>query len=113
MADAPSSAGPPHMAAQRPPASPNRPPPPSPQQTNPIRWSLSLGGGGGLSAFGAGYFDDAGDVPGTPVLFFALQGRFRPEDASLELTKVLPHTPHHTAHGTRRTALVPPRPPPA
>jgi hypothetical protein len=59
-----------------------------PLQTNPIRWSLSLGGGGGLSAFGAGYFDDAADVPGTPVLFFALRGHFRPEDATVELVKV-------------------------
>ena len=33
---------------------------------NPIKWSLSLcpGPGPGPSAFGAGFFDDAGDIPG-------------------------------------------------
>ncbi len=59
-----------------------------PLQTNPVCWSRSLGPGGGLSAFGAGFFDDAADVSGTPVLFFALRCRFRPEDATVELVKV-------------------------
>jgi len=31
---------------------------------NPIKWSLSLCAGPAPSAFGAGYFDDAGDIPG-------------------------------------------------
>jgi hypothetical protein len=36
---------------------------------NPITWSLVLlpGSGVELSAFGGGYFDDCGDVPGQPV----------------------------------------------
>ena len=59
-------------------------------------------GGGGVSAFGAGYFDDAADVPGTPVLFFALRGNFRPDDATLELVKVAPVTPHPSHFSHRR-----------
>jgi len=39
--------------------------------TNPIRWAFSLHS---TSCFGAGYFDDAADVPGKPVLFFTLHG---------------------------------------
>lgn len=46
--------------------------------TNPIRWALSLSrrahGSAGPTAFGAGFFDDAGDVPGSPVLLFVLSG---------------------------------------
>eukprot|EP00854_Cymbomonas_tetramitiformis_P027534 gene27534-33966_t len=39
--------------------------------TNPIKWSLTLSPSQGeVSAFGAGYFDDAADVPGQPVLFY-------------------------------------------
>ncbi len=55
-------------------------------QTNPIRWSLSLCAGAAVSAFGAGYFDDAADVPGQPVLHFGLKGAFR--DGEVELVKV-------------------------
>jgi hypothetical protein len=57
-----------------------------PVQTNPIRWSLSLCAGAAVSAFGAGYFDDAADVPGQPVLHFGLRGAFR--DGEVELVKV-------------------------
>jgi hypothetical protein len=39
-----------------------------------------------VSAFGAGYFDDAADVPGQPVLHFGLRGKFR--DGEVELVKV-------------------------
>jgi hypothetical protein len=60
--------------------------PDPPPQTNPIRWSLSLCAGAAVSAFGAGYFDDAADVPGQPVLHFGLRGTFR--DGEVELVKV-------------------------
>ena len=58
------------------------------EQTNPIRWALSLCGGAAVSAFGAGYFDDAGDVPGQPVLHYGLRGEFRAGDGAVELVKV-------------------------
>jgi fatty acid CoA ligase FadD9 len=51
--------------------------------TNPIRWALAVVGG---CAFGAGYFDDAGDVPGQPVLHFSLFGTLG-EDGRLKITK--------------------------
>ena len=53
------------------------------------RWSLSLLSGSAVSAFGAGYFDDAGDVPGQPVLMFVLRGRWdgAASDGAVELTK--------------------------
>jgi hypothetical protein len=57
-------------------------------QTNPIRWSLSLCAGAAVSAFGAGYFDDAADVPGQPVLHFGLRGTVR--GGNVELVKVIP-----------------------
>ena len=47
---------------------------------NPIRWTLSIlnsatNEGESLpEVFGSGYFDDAADVPGRPLLFYALQG---------------------------------------
>jgi hypothetical protein len=68
--------------------------------SNPISWTLNAvcakedapaaageGGGGGASnktgaVFGAGLFDDAGDVSGHPVLFFALFGSFTEEGAA-------------------------------
>eukprot|EP00727_Mastigamoeba_balamuthi_P010143 m51a1_g5751 hypothetical protein (1631) ;mRNA; r:1185475-1190493 len=40
--------------------------------SNPIRWALAAPAS--CPAFGAGFFDDAADVPGKPVLFFTLQG---------------------------------------
>jgi hypothetical protein len=45
--------------------------------TNPIRWSLALlqqAPGGVPSAFGMGYFDDSGDIPNKPLLYFTLRG---------------------------------------
>ena len=63
--------------------------------TNPIRWSLALdpeaaANGGPVSAFGAGFFDDAGDIPGQPVIWFTLRGTFdpAPESRAVTLTKV-------------------------
>jgi hypothetical protein len=56
--------------------------------SNPIRWSLTLlepvasrlpapaPTAGVPSIFGAGYFDDAGDIPGSPVLFYTLRGHW-------------------------------------
>ena len=50
---------------------------------NPIRWALATAAAGAEPAdarpgapriFGAGYFDDAADVPGMPVLTYTLQG---------------------------------------
>ncbi len=66
-----------------------------------------MGGGGGLTAFGAGYFDDSGDVPGIPVLCFTLRGRFRPDDGSVELEKV---APAHSRSLCSRPFLIPPLP---
>jgi len=46
--------------------------------TNPIKWTLTLLAPEpdlALSAFGAGFFDDAADVPGEPVLLFTLSGK--------------------------------------
>eukprot|EP00802_Teleaulax_amphioxeia_P013240 Tamp_13289.p3 GENE.Tamp_13289~~Tamp_13289.p3 ORF type:complete len:148 (+),score=28.62 Tamp_13289:191-634(+) len=55
---------------------------------NPIKWSLSLcPGAGPVSAFGAGFFDDAGDIPGQPVLFFLLKGQFDPATLAIKITK--------------------------
>jgi hypothetical protein len=43
-------------------------------QVNPIKWALSLLSEpqGAVSAFGGGFFDDAGDLPGQPVLYFTI-----------------------------------------
>ena len=44
---------------------------------NPISWALSIGSEavtpGGPRVFGAGFFDDAGDIPGNPLLFYILK----------------------------------------
>eukprot|EP00242_Pyramimonas_sp_CCMP2087_P011327 CAMPEP_0198218264 /NCGR_PEP_ID=MMETSP1445-20131203/68361_1 /TAXON_ID=36898 /ORGANISM="Pyramimonas sp., Strain CCMP2087" /LENGTH=156 /DNA_ID=CAMNT_0043895227 /DNA_START=226 /DNA_END=696 /DNA_ORIENTATION=- len=60
---------------------------------NPITWSLVLlpGSGVELSAFGGGYFDDCGDVPGQPVLFFTLQGKFDVNSRTVSLVKQYHH----------------------
>lgn len=57
--------------------------------TNPIQWSLSLleANTASPSAFGAGFFDDAGDVPGSPVLIFTLVGAWDPRSNRVEITK--------------------------
>lgn len=52
--------------------------------TNPIRWALTLQPSSGR-CFGAGYFDDSGDVPGKPVLFFTMDGTVAADQ--LRLTK--------------------------
>ena len=49
--------------------------------TNPIKWALSLlhpEPGVPVTAFGAGFFDDAADIPGEPVLLFTLSGTWEP-----------------------------------
>jgi len=59
--------------------------------TNPIRWSLTLdpsAGPGGISAFGAGCFDDSADIPGTTHLWFTLRGTFNPETRDVQFDKV-------------------------
>ena len=48
---------------------------------NPIVWSLTLLHPSTVSAFGAGFFEDAGDVPGEPVLMYTLRGEWQPGDA--------------------------------
>jgi len=56
---------------------------------NPIKWSLSLvEGQGPVSVFGGGYFDDAGDIPGCPVLFFHLAGQWNVEAGTVEFDKI-------------------------
>ena len=59
--------------------------------TNPIRWSLVLdpnAGAGGISAFGAGCFDDSADVPGHNELWFTLRGVFDKRTRSVQFEKV-------------------------
>ena len=60
--------------------------------TNPIKWSLVLDPGasqsGGISAFGAGCFDDSADVPGHNELWFTLRGKFDPVTRDVLLDKV-------------------------
>ena len=48
---------------------------------NPIVWSLTLLHPSAVSAFGCGFFEDAGDVPGEPVLMYTLRGEWQPSDA--------------------------------
>ena len=57
---------------------------------NPIRWALSLATDTArkASAVGAGFFEDAGDVPGQPVLTFGLRGWFDGATGAVELRKV-------------------------
>jgi len=52
--------------------------------TNPIKWSLALCAD---RAFGAGYFDDAADIPDTPVLYYTLRGTFDPQTMKVEMLK--------------------------
>eukprot|EP00306_Pavlova_sp_CCMP459_P021313 CAMPEP_0185554680 /NCGR_PEP_ID=MMETSP1381-20130426/42044_1 /TAXON_ID=298111 /ORGANISM="Pavlova sp., Strain CCMP459" /LENGTH=165 /DNA_ID=CAMNT_0028167915 /DNA_START=14 /DNA_END=512 /DNA_ORIENTATION=- len=73
---------------------------------NPIQWSASLlapsppehsGAGSSTAAplptastpsfFGAGFFDDAGDIPGSPVLFYTLRGIWNPETNAVDFEK--------------------------
>lgn len=54
---------------------------------NPIKWALSICPGPAPSIFGAGYFDDAGDIPNSPVLFYVLKGEFNGQDRSVKITK--------------------------
>ena len=58
---------------------------------NPIKWALSLltpdGGGGAVSAFGAGFFDDAGDIPGMQILHYTVNGTFDAASGSVKLKK--------------------------
>lgn len=58
--------------------------------TNPIKWSLALdpSDSSPVSAFGAGFFDDAGDIPGQPVVWFTLRGTFDAETRAVKLTKM-------------------------
>ncbi|EEH53522.1 uncharacterized protein MICPUCDRAFT_52354 [Micromonas pusilla CCMP1545] len=59
--------------------------------TNPIRWSLALDPAASAptpSAFGAGTFDDSGDIPGEPVIWFTLRGTFDALTRAVKLRKV-------------------------
>jgi hypothetical protein len=55
--------------------------------TNPIRWTLSILAQEEGAVFGAGYFDDSGDVAGKPLLFYTLQGARTREGGQIRLTK--------------------------
>ena len=58
--------------------------------TNPIRWSLALlqkAPGGVPSVFGMGYFDDSGDIPNKPLLYFTLRGEWNPETRKVQFLK--------------------------
>lgn len=54
---------------------------------NPIAWSLTLLQPAAVTAFGCGYFDDAADVPGQPVLFYLLRGSWDEDKGVVRLTK--------------------------
>ena len=57
---------------------------------NPIVWSLTLmppRGGGAPTCFGGGFFDDSGDVPGSPVLLFTLSGAYSGATGVVKITK--------------------------
>eukprot|EP00414_Alexandrium_minutum_P006863 CAMPEP_0113821344 /NCGR_PEP_ID=MMETSP0328-20130328/1691_1 /TAXON_ID=39455 /ORGANISM="Alexandrium minutum" /LENGTH=190 /DNA_ID=CAMNT_0000789275 /DNA_START=99 /DNA_END=672 /DNA_ORIENTATION=+ /assembly_acc=CAM_ASM_000350 len=54
---------------------------------NPIEWTLTLQSRK-PTLFGAGYFDDAGDIPGQPLLLFMLNGTFDPDTGAIEMEKV-------------------------
>tara|TARA_B110000977_G_scaffold7002_2_gene9759 strand:+ start:44866 stop:45480 length:615 start_codon:yes stop_codon:yes gene_type:complete len=59
--------------------------------TNPIKWSLVLdpaAGANGISAFGAGCFDDSADVPGHNELWFTLRGTFDSVTREVNFEKV-------------------------
>jgi hypothetical protein len=45
--------------------------------SNPTQWSMCVLKRGPGIVFGGGYFDDSGDVPGKPVLYFTLYGTCR------------------------------------
>mmetsp|Transcript_5854 Transcript_5854/g.6737 ORF Transcript_5854/g.6737 Transcript_5854/m.6737 type:complete len:140 (-) Transcript_5854:259-678(-) len=58
---------------------------------NPIKWSLSLLRDTypeQVSAFGAGFFDDAGDIPGQPVIFYTLRGKFDSAEKTVDMEKI-------------------------
>jgi hypothetical protein len=55
---------------------------------NPIKWCLvhrSNPAPGQPAMYGVGFFDDAGDVPGNPVLFYTLQGSCESGDEFLKV----------------------------
>src|SRR5690606_38231243 len=52
---------------------------------NPIDWSFSIFG---TEVFGCGFVTESGDVPGHPILFYTLEGKFNPETKELEMSKV-------------------------
>ena len=57
---------------------------------NPINWSLALvpdQPANGPSAFGAGFFSDAGDIPDSPVLTFTIMGKWDAVTGAVSLTK--------------------------
>jgi hypothetical protein len=41
-----------------------------------------------VSAFGAGFFDDAGDIPGSPVIWYTLRGTYATGSMAVNLRKV-------------------------
>ena len=43
--------------------------------------------------FGAGYFDDSGDIPDHPLLFFSLRGRLDTSRGLISLNKAYEHFP--------------------
>lgn len=58
--------------------------------TNPVRWSLALlqkAPGGVPTVFGMGYFDDSGDIPNKPLLYFTLRGDWNPETRKVQFVK--------------------------
>lgn len=62
--------------------------------TNPVSMSLALLGGehakseeGRVTAFGAGYLNDAADVPDKPMLFYSVVGTHDPATMEVRLTK--------------------------
>ena len=59
-----------------------------------------------MSAFGGGYFDDSGDVPGSSVLPFHLVGTWNAANSAVELRKQYSAAPHVIVQYTGRLSQV-------
>lgn len=69
--------------------------------TNPINFSLTLlepkaappghPPSAAPSLYGSGFFDDAGDIANSPVLFFLLRGSWEPSSGAVQFVKTYEH----------------------
>jgi len=57
--------------------------------TNPIKWALSIIPTDNFpNVFGAGFFNDAADIPDQPVIFYTLKGMINPRSGKVLLSKI-------------------------